>query len=928
MIKCIAFLWRHGPARCVAAIAFTLLSGFSGIAMLALANIVLHGRPISKELVIFSFVGFCLLLPLGRFAADILISRAAQQAVFDLQMRLPRKIAGAPLRFLEDHGAHWLLAVLTQDLQVFGFALLTLPTTCLNLTIFAAGLVYLGWLSPMVLFTALGFIVLCLVIYRFPASKAAKSLRLSRQATDGLYQHLRSLLGGAKELKLHQRRRKAFLSQVLQSAASAIRAHNVSGMAASTAAAAWAQTSGFVLIGALLLAIPLIKLDPQERVGYTIALVFMMATLQGVLSRDSQRDYRRAAIALQNIEDLERNLTALHAEPDSTLQEDCKYEFSRLELCDVTFAYSRTGELHDFIVGPVTLTLVPGEIVFLVGGNGSGKTTLAKLLAGLYFPGSGQVYLNGKLVTDSNRENYRQHFSAIFADFHLFDRLLGLESAQLDEHAKNYLAQLELDHVVEVKDGILSTTKLSQGQRKRLALLTAYIEDRPIYIFDEWAADQDPSFKGAFYYSFLRELKAKGKAVLVISHDDRFYDVADRVIRLDCGSVVEVPAVAQTLRPEKKRPEKTLEATMKTISLLLFCLLLGFSSAYSASQSPGVAAPNGSNDPSKEVDQKVYSKIPEANALYIQGLGYLSKSDPWTGGKLQNARTALKLFRQAAEKDPQFALAYIGQANAIDELGHSVAGQAAPISVYRQQEAAALKAAELDDSLPQAHDMLASIYYDNEYDWPKAVKEQQRVVELIPNNIPAHTGLSIILGSLGRFEEAEAQAKLAQTIDEKSASPNRALSRILFWEHQDEASIAQGLEGLKKDSKFPPGHFYLAFIYIHQKQFDKGIEQMKLGSFGDADSLAGLAYAYAMAGNKTELQDALERLKHHPGHAFYGLAQVYVALGDKDRALSLLEKAYAERSNRMNYLKVDPTLDPLRQEPRFKQLMRKMNFEQ
>src|SRR5262249_35471952 len=172
----------------------------------------------------------------------------------------------------------------------------------------------------------------------------------------------------------------------------------VSGMTASTAATAWAQTSGFVLIGALLLAIPLIKLDPQERIGYTMALVFMMATLQGVLSQDSQRDYRRAAIALQNIEDLEQNLTALHAEEDSVLLlEDSKYEFSRLELRDVTFAYRRTGEIHDFTVGPVNLSLVPGEVVFLVGGNGSGKTTLAKLLAGLYAPASGQIRLDGEL---------------------------------------------------------------------------------------------------------------------------------------------------------------------------------------------------------------------------------------------------------------------------------------------------------------------------------------------------------------------------------------------------------------------------------------------------------------------------------------------------------------------------------------------------
>lgn len=526
--------------------ALTFLSGCSGIVLLAIANIVLQGRMVSKDLIVWSFIGFCLLLPLGRFAADILISRMAQQAVFDLQMRLPRKITGAPLRVLENFGTPRLLAVLTQDLQVFGFALLTLPTTCLNLTVFAGGLVYLGYLSRMVLFAALAFIAACLFIYRFPASRAADFLRLSRQATDNLYHHLRSLMRGAKELKLHQERRKAFLSQVLQSSASAIRSHNVSGMAASTAATAWAQTSGFVLIGALLLAIPLLKLDPQQRVGYTMALVFMMATLQGVLSKDSQRNYKRAAIALQNIEDLERDLSALHAEPDSALLEDGKHEFSRLELRDVTFAYHRTGEVNDFIVGPVNLNLVPGEIVFLVGGNGSGKTTLAKLMVGLYAPASGQVRLNGELVTDAKREQYRQCFSTVFADFHLFERLLGLESAEVDEQARSYLAQLELDHVVEIEGGALSTTKLSQGQRKRLALLTAYMEDRPIYVFDEWAADQDPSFKRTFYYSFLPELKARGKAVLVISHDDRFYDVADRLIRLDCGNIVETPAVSQT----------------------------------------------------------------------------------------------------------------------------------------------------------------------------------------------------------------------------------------------------------------------------------------------------------------------------------------------------------------------------------------------
>src|SRR5207249_2754344 len=160
-------------------------------------------------------------------------------------------------------------------------------------------------------------------------------------------------------------------------------------------------------------------------------------------------------------------------------------------------------------------------VVFLIGGNGSGKTTLAKLLMGLYPPESGAIYLDSQPITDSSREAYRQLFSVVFSDFYLFEQLIGLVSPGLDARARDYLVQLQLDRKVQVEHGILSTTALSQGQRKRLALLTAYLENRPFYIFDEWAADQDPVFKELFYTKILSDLKARGKTVLVITHDDK-----------------------------------------------------------------------------------------------------------------------------------------------------------------------------------------------------------------------------------------------------------------------------------------------------------------------------------------------------------------------------------------------------------------------
>jgi putative pyoverdin transport system ATP-binding/permease protein len=208
-----------------------------------------------------------------------------------------------------------------------------------------------------------------------------------------------------------------------------------------------------------------------------------------------------------------------------------------LELSHINHTYR--GDEQSFHLGPIDLKVAGGQLVFIIGGNGSGKSTLAKLLTGLYIPELGEIKLNDQTITNENREWYRQHFAVVFADFFLFDKLLGLgqDATKLDTEAQRYLQLLQIEHKVQVKDGVLSTTNLSQGQRKRLALLTAYLEDRPIYLFDEWAADQDPLFRDIFYQQLLPQLKERGKLIFAISHDDRYFAVADRLIKLDYGQV-------------------------------------------------------------------------------------------------------------------------------------------------------------------------------------------------------------------------------------------------------------------------------------------------------------------------------------------------------------------------------------------------------
>ncbi len=270
--------------------------------------------------------------------------------------------------------------------------------------------------------------------------------------------------------------------------------------------------------------------------GYVLTTIYMMRPL-GMMLRNVPL-VARAQVALRHIERLGLALQA-PADPVWPGPIDGPKVWASVVLREVTYTYYQAEEDRPFTLGPLTLGLHPGEVIFIVGGNGSGKTTLAKLLCGLYVPDDGEVCWDDQPVTDSSREAYLQLFSAVFADGYLFETLLGLHETPPSGRVQDYLTQLQLDHKVRVQQGVLSTTALSQGQRKRLVLLAAYLEDRPIYVFDEWAADQDPHFRSVFYTQLIPELQAAGKTVLVITHDTQYYHLADRLLRLDDGKLME-----------------------------------------------------------------------------------------------------------------------------------------------------------------------------------------------------------------------------------------------------------------------------------------------------------------------------------------------------------------------------------------------------
>lgn len=543
MIQLLRFVFLKSRRLMVLTISAAVFSGMCNAGLIAMVNAVLNEESGPREWVIAGFVALVVGRLVTNFVAQAMLARFTQQSTALLRRDIVCKVMAVQLSQLERMGAPRLTATLTEDIADVTQALLLIPAFTVNLAILAGGGIYLGLLSPGVLVMMAVFIVIGAAIYRVLIARGFKHLKLAREEEDQLHRHYRALTEGIKELKLHRERRRAYFEDGVRATTENFAQRNIAAEMCFITAQNWSHVLFFTLVGLILFVLPQVQyVSPHALTGYIVTTLYLMGPLSGVLG--SLAAFSRASVALGKIDDLGLTLASARAvdETSVAVAPTAPAAFQSLELVDVRHSYHREQDDNHFVLGPVNLAFRPGELVFLVGGNGSGKSTLAKLITGLYPPEAGDIRVNGKLVTNENRDDYRQLFSAVFADFHLFDQLLGLHDPALDRQAQAYLAQLQLSHKVRIADGRFSTTQLSQGQRKRLALLTAYLEDRPFYLFDEWASDQDPVFKDVFYTQLLPELKKRGKSVVVITHDDRYFWVADRVVKLDYGKVYPMTA--------------------------------------------------------------------------------------------------------------------------------------------------------------------------------------------------------------------------------------------------------------------------------------------------------------------------------------------------------------------------------------------------
>ncbi|MCA1298112.1 cyclic peptide export ABC transporter [Stappia indica] len=536
MFVLFGFLIREGNLLRSPVLVFAVLASFTRSGMIFAINTIAAGASLALGNV--ALLAGCILATLTfSHLARVASFRLVETTRRRLRMQLSRQLLDARAGFLarNDHGKVY--SIVTQEVNEISHASVNFIESleaALLIAFCIPYLFYLSWPSGLATLAAVGIGGVGYLVAQAPAQASAE--RASR--TEWIFfDRVNDVLRGYKELRLRQAR-KAALQSDIEDVASRERSLKLVAERYYSLGQVIAQGAMMGLLCMIVVGLPLLAGTETSTVLQILTIVLLtygpIETVLGNLS-----SFSRAAVSKHLIDQLERDL-ANDAEARTGQPVADRPGFSSIELKGVTTVLSSTtaaGDDESFTVGPLDLTLTPGEVVFICGGNGAGKSTLLSVLTGLRHPDGGTILLDGIPVTEADAPAYRSLFSAVFSEFHLFDRLYGLTEAECDA-LPAHLADLDIDHRVGVDDGRFSTLALSTGQRRRLALSVALAEKRPIIVLDEFAADQDPARRALFYDVLVPQMARDGHLVIAVTHDEHCFDKCDRLIRMESGRIV------------------------------------------------------------------------------------------------------------------------------------------------------------------------------------------------------------------------------------------------------------------------------------------------------------------------------------------------------------------------------------------------------
>lgn len=464
------------------------------------------------------------------------IARQIENGIDRVRKKLLSQIAVADFAQIEIFGQSRLFDSITQSTQNISQNSHMIGMAFRSLLLLIAVMAYVFWLSMLAFFIIVVVVGVGILIYLRMGKTLSMWFGKLHQVEIILFDRVSDLFAGIKEVRMWSKRSDAFKvafdnasdnkAEIGKKAQTMISRQMIMGISAF-----------YILLAIIVFIVPVYSDSFDADVAkISTAVLFMIGPISIIVQSMSvlgmaERSAVRMMQLSQDLEDIREPI----AEDGMPLSDP----FDHVSFENVIFTYPNRDPRHGFELGPIDLSVKRGELLFITGGNGAGKSTLIKLLTGLYRPVSGKVSINNTQLGPQSMSAYRNLIATVFSDSHLFEELFGTADITTED-AQYWIERFELAHVTGIRDGRFITIALSAGQRKRLALITAILEDRPIIVLDEWAADQDPYFRKKFYREILPELKQRGTTIIAVTHDDHYFDVADRRLHLDTGKLTEL----------------------------------------------------------------------------------------------------------------------------------------------------------------------------------------------------------------------------------------------------------------------------------------------------------------------------------------------------------------------------------------------------
>jgi cyclic peptide transporter len=396
-------------------------------------------------------------------------------------------------------------------------------------------LAYLASISFVLFLITLTIAITGASVYFFSAKANTRYMTQSRKLENKFQANFNAVLNGIREIFIEPKKGKFIYEHKVVPNANESYRYDTTAITGLLNNQITGQILFYILITSVLLYFSVVlKISPANIVSFVFTLIYLLGSIESIMVQLPV--LMRAGVAGDHLESLKRELEEANFQNPIPVSNRFIHTFNEINVRQLEYHYSDDDKA--FSIGPIDFSIQKGQTVFIYGGNGSGKTTFIHSFLGLRFPSGGDICVNGVIVNESNYAEYKGLFAVVFSDFYLFDEILSEEHQDVAKW--NYYMELfEVEKKVSVHDKHFSTVDLSTGQRKRLALITALMEEKPVLVLDEWAADQDPLFRKKFYTEIIPLLNSRGTTILAITHDDKYFDCADKLFKMDEGRLKE-----------------------------------------------------------------------------------------------------------------------------------------------------------------------------------------------------------------------------------------------------------------------------------------------------------------------------------------------------------------------------------------------------